>query len=50
MVERLEEMWSRKSVLACSQIDKGNGAMAVRSESSVIQMESLDELYPIVML
>lgn len=43
-------MWSRKTVLACSQVDKGNGAMAMRSKSSVIQMEGLDELYPIVVL
>lgn len=43
-------MWSRKTVLACSQVDKDNGAMAMRSKSSVIQMESLDELYPIVVL
>lgn len=49
-VRRLEEMWSRKTVLACSQVDKGNGAMAMRSKSSVLQMESLDELYPIVVL
>lgn len=50
MVRRLEEMWSRKTVLACSQVDKGNGAMAMRSKSSVIQMEGLDELYPIAVL
>lgn len=46
----MEEMWNRKSVLACSQVDKGSGAMVMRSKSSVIQMESLDELYPIVVL